>query len=514
MKMKKMRRTTKGVDDVREPLLTRLMYLLWWCAGADVETLKECPSDHAKFTAVGMFMLVVPCVATVSFNFLLQQSFGAQGLILALVSVGWGALIFILDRLILTFHRKGRREILRAVPRLVLSVSLALVVSEPLLLHFFRSEIGLEMRRGGQAVVTEARAKAEARVQPEKEALLNANAELQKRLDELKRVRDEKETAVIGEIEGQSGSGVKGDGIAARRKQEALEEAKAEFEKARGELSPQMAANKLRLEQLRAETEAEVKLIAEAQASSTGALARQQALFSIMRREPSAALTYVPLFLILLMIEIAPLTMKLTAPAGEYDKRLRLRGANGIARAYRDVAFERAEHRRETQVENEMKNRISEAVAEDKAETLSAPEREVASLWRGTLLESFRQEVLSRHAPQSWREKFDGEVRVEIVDAPELSVSWELPVEGRERVTLAGLGGDLEKIAKAVEANERPETGAIAMEAKGVCLVKATNSRGREVVLELPLLPQLEADRHLRLEFAPLDMDAREHPIA
>src|SRR5205085_3834329 len=320
----------------REPLLTILKYLLWWCAGADVAALKDCPTDHAKFTAVGMMMLVVPCVAMVSFNFFVRQSFGAQTFAAAIGGVAWGGLIFVLDRLILTFHRKGKHEFWRALPRLILSVSLALVIGDPLLLRFFQSEINLEMRRAGQAVVTDARAKAEARGQAEKESLLNASANLQKRLDELKRVRDEKEAAVIGEIEGTVGSGVKGEGLAARQKQEALLEAKAEYEKTRVELLPQIAANKLRLEQLRSDIETEVKLIADSQASATGALARQQALFSIIKRGPGAALTYVPLFLILLMIEIAPLTMKLTAPAGEYDKRLRLREANGIARAHRD----------------------------------------------------------------------------------------------------------------------------------------------------------------------------------
>ena len=106
----------------REPFLTRLKYLLWWCAGADVAALKDCPTDHAKFTAVGMMMLVVPCVALVSFNFFVRQSFGAQAFAAAIGGMAWGAMIFVLDRLILTFHRKGKREFLRALPRLILSV--------------------------------------------------------------------------------------------------------------------------------------------------------------------------------------------------------------------------------------------------------------------------------------------------------------------------------------------------------------------------------------------------------
>jgi hypothetical protein len=495
----------KSINEEKETLLTKVKSFLWWCAGADVATLKECPTDHAKFTAVGMMMLVVPCVAMVSFNFFVRQSFGAQMFAASIVGAAWGALIFVLDRLILTFHRKGKHEFWRALPRLILSVSLALVVSEPLLLRFFQSEIELEMRRRGQAVVTEARVNAEARTQAEKDALLKANADWQNRLDDLRRAGDEKQAAVIGEIEGTAGSRIKGEGLAARQKQEALQEAKDEYEKTRAEIVPLMTENKKRLEQLRAEMEAEVKLIADSQSSATGALARQQALFQIIRREPGAAMTYVPLFLILLMVEIAPLTMKLSAPAGEYDKRLRLREANGIARAHRETALERAQQRRAAKAENGVKGRITKAVIEDKTDTLNAPEQEVATLFRGTLLESYRQEILSQHAPQSWRGRFDAEVVVEIVDVPELRVSWQLPADGRASVTLAKeLEGDLRKIAEAVAGDEM----------QTAYLVRASNSGGCEVARELPLLPQLEADQKLLLAFDLLPYEIRELPLA
>jgi hypothetical protein len=495
----------KAVTEEKESWPTKVKHFLWWCAGADVAALKECPTDHAKFTAVGMMMLVVPCVAMVSFNFFVRQSFGAQMFAAAIVGAGWGTLIFVLDRLILTFHRKGKRELWRALPRLILSVSLALVIGEPLLLRFFQSEIELEMRRRGQAVLAEARVNAEARMQAEKDALLKANADWQKRLDDLQRTRDEKQAAVIGEIEGTVGSRIKGEGLAARQKQADAQEAKDEYERARTEVAPLMAENMKRLEQLRAETGAEVKLIADSQSSATGALARQQALFSIIKREPSAALTYVPLFLILLMIEIAPLTIKLTAPAGEYDKRLRLREANGIARAYRETARARADQKRVAKAENGIKGRITQAVTDCQTSNLSEPEQEVARLMRGILLENYRQEILSQHAPQSWRRQFEAEILVEIVGLPELRVSWQLPADGRARVTLTKeLDGDLRRIAETVAGDET----------QTAYLVSATNSSGREVARELPLLPQLGADQKLLLSFELLPGELGELPLA
>lgn len=74
----------KAVSEEKAPLTTRLKHCLWWCAGADLTTLKLCPTDHAKFTAIGMMMMAVPCVAAVSFTVFLQQSFNLSSFAAAL----------------------------------------------------------------------------------------------------------------------------------------------------------------------------------------------------------------------------------------------------------------------------------------------------------------------------------------------------------------------------------------------------------------------------------------------
>jgi hypothetical protein len=139
-----------------------------------------------------------------------------------------------------------------------------------------------------------------------------------------------------------------------------------------------------------------------------------------------------------------------------------------------------------------LKGRITQAVIDEQTDALSVLEQEVAALLREALLESYRQEIFSNHAPRSWRRQLDAEVLVEIADLPELRVSWQLPADGRARVTLAKeLDGDVRKIAEAVAGDETRTAN----------LVRATNSSGREVVRELPLLPQLEADQKLLMTF-------------
>lgn len=488
-------------EEKKETLLARVKHLLWWCAGADLETLKACPSDHARFTALGMMMAVVPCLATVSFTFFLQQSFNL-GAVAVLGGAAWGVVLFVLDRLLLTFHRKGQREKLRALPRLLLAVCLAIVIGEPLLLRFFETEVELQMKRDGQTVVAQARANADARFKSERDALLAANAELQKRLDELKRARDEKEAAVVGEIEGRVGSGVKGDGPAARQKQEALEEAKAEYERARAELLPKVEENTKRLAQIRTDIETEVKTITDAQGAARGPLARHAALFSLMRSEPSTALTYVPLFVILLLTEVTPLTIKLTAEPGEYDRRLRLREKNGVARAKSELRRERKSRDSFEQARRGVEQRIARAVKEGRLDALEEQERETAKLFRAITLEGFRREILAQAPPRA--QKFDREILIEVASRPDLRITLQPPSEAGATLTLAEIACDLRKIGEEVAGGA----------AQPVELLSATTSSGREVESSLPLFPQLEADRKLRLRFAAPDVLACELPLA
>ena len=65
-------------------------HFLWWCAGADVKILNECPTDYTRYTALGMMMLVVPSLAAVSFAFFVIQTFGIAPAPAAFVGVAWG----------------------------------------------------------------------------------------------------------------------------------------------------------------------------------------------------------------------------------------------------------------------------------------------------------------------------------------------------------------------------------------------------------------------------------------
>ena len=487
------------------PFIEKLKFFLWWCASGDVTTLKACPTDHTRYTALGMMMLVVPCVAAVSFTVFLAQTFALPTYQAALIGCAWGlGVIFPLDRLILAFHRKGHREFVRALPRLVLAVSLAFLIGDPVLTRLFQSEIALELSQNGQTVVSNSRAKAEARFQSEKTDLGKANSDLQKRLDDLKQIRDGKEGAVIGEIEGRVGSGIKGEGPAARQKGQAFSEAKAAYEQARTELLPQIAENKKRLDQIQTAVDEEVKHIGESHSAANGLMARHQALWSIIKREPSAALTYVPLFLILGLLEIGPLVNKLAFPASAYDKELVLREKSAINQARRAAALESEKQKRLAAVRNKLTKEIADAVTTSELANLIEPKRQVGELLQAMILDEQRQEILFQNVQQNGHKRFDGVIKIEIESRPDLRVRLELPAEVRSTITLAELDGDMRRIADEA-ADGRTQSFELA---------SAASSSGREIYRDLPVLPQLDKDQALRLKFAPHHDSADELPIA
>src|SRR5205085_4057202 len=129
---------------------------------------------------------------------------------------------------------------------------------------------------------------------------------------------------------------------------------------------------------------------------------------------------------------------------------------------------------------------------EGRLDALEEQERETAKLFRAITLERFRHEILAQAPPRRRTQKFDGEILIEVVDRPDLRVTLQPPVEAGATLTLEEIAGDLRKIGAEVTDGST----------QAVELLSATTSSGREVQGYLPLLPQLEADRKLRLHFA------------
>jgi len=117
---------------------------LTWLSGADSEVLTYFPGERAKYTALSGAMVATGLVATASMWFALHMALGVGGLAAVPVAAVWGAIIISVDRtLVVAMQRKEKWwvAVLLATTRLLLALVLGLVVSTPITLRVFESEI-------------------------------------------------------------------------------------------------------------------------------------------------------------------------------------------------------------------------------------------------------------------------------------------------------------------------------------------------------------------------------------
>ncbi|MEL6843309.1 MAG: DUF4407 domain-containing protein [Bacteroidota bacterium] len=117
------------------------------CAGAYVKILDACPSEHTKYVGIGATIFLTACLAVISGTFAINtlvDNFAVSGLF----GILWGALIFNLDRYIVSSIRKEGRvwhEFGLALPRMILAVLISLVITKPIEVELFRNQIDSEL---------------------------------------------------------------------------------------------------------------------------------------------------------------------------------------------------------------------------------------------------------------------------------------------------------------------------------------------------------------------------------
>ena len=117
---------------------------LIFCAGASREILEKCPSfEITKYVCIGLTVFFTAILATISSFFAFSLIFD-EILLVVIFSVFWGAIIFNLDRYIVSSMRHSEKkwqEVVKVIPRLLIAVLIAVIVSKPLEIQIFKSEI-------------------------------------------------------------------------------------------------------------------------------------------------------------------------------------------------------------------------------------------------------------------------------------------------------------------------------------------------------------------------------------
>ncbi|GAB4428372.1 MAG: hypothetical protein OHK0039_46880 [Bacteroidia bacterium] len=117
------------------------------CAGAYIRILEIAPSEHTKYVGIGATILLTACMAVISGSFAIY-TLVENVVVSVLFGLLWGALIFNLDRYIVSSIRKEGRtwhELGLAMPRLLLAVVISLVITKPIEIELFSNQLDSEL---------------------------------------------------------------------------------------------------------------------------------------------------------------------------------------------------------------------------------------------------------------------------------------------------------------------------------------------------------------------------------
>lgn len=290
-----------------------------FCSGSDSKVLKDCSiGEQNKFAGIGATVFFTALMATIASAYGLYTVFDNFFIALCF-GILWGFLIFNLDRYIVSTIKKRNsklKEIFQVIPRLLLAVIIAVVISKPLELKIFEKEINQVLLEQKNELSLANKEQIALQFQSQKDEIKsninNFQLEIQNRKTEVDKLYD----TYISEAEGTAGTKLLGKGPVYKEKREKHDAALAELEQLKVD-------NKTRIikleDDLKTLNQQEASLIEDTQPiidNFDGLMARVNAL---------GELPWLPsffIFLLFLAIETSPIFAKLLASKGEYDYKV------------------------------------------------------------------------------------------------------------------------------------------------------------------------------------------------
>ncbi len=343
----------------------------WFCSGADPDVLARCPkSEKIKHAAIGATVFFTGLLAMISGGYALYFTFNSVFIAIAF-GVFWGLLIFNLDRLIVATLKKDSnkfREFMYVLPRLGLALIIAIVISKPLELKLFETEINAELVKMNQEKVNEANQLiGQNPLYTQMELIRGEISALQNALAAKQEQRDELYQEYIGEAEGSAGTGLRGKGPVFREKVTQYNRIEKELKDLKSVVGPQIAERQGQIDALSAKLAEEIDQKQPIIQANTGLSAR---LTALDRLQSPASLFIMLLFVAL---ECAPVLTKFIIGKGPYDH-----------------IFKNNEHRIEAIHQEEIHNRTEElnkkTAINDQVNTATT-EQEIKS--HTTMMDSF-----------------------------------------------------------------------------------------------------------------------------
>ncbi|MCH7399624.1 DUF4407 domain-containing protein [Belliella sp. DSM 107340] len=308
--------------------MKKVTQFFWFCSGANFNLLKKAPTDGNKFFGIGGTIFFTGLLATISAGYALMTVF--QSIWYAIgFGIIWGLMIFNLDRFIVSSMRKRAKswsEWKMAIPRLIMAVILALVISKPLELKIFEREINRKLDEKKSEMIAQS-----------KESLKNGFKEideLEVRKDSLKselgnavkyrdRLQQEYDYERFG-TKTDGTSGLVGLGSNAKKKEQQLDAAQRSLDLLNQTYQEKIDLIDEEIKRYVSLREAEFAKIQPNIDGFDGMAARIDALSILTQESQAMKMANLMIVLLFIAVETAPIFVKLISPRGPYDDLLDL----------------------------------------------------------------------------------------------------------------------------------------------------------------------------------------------
>ncbi len=286
------------------------------CSGVDQDLIKDCSNgEQNKYAGIGATVFFTALMAAIAGSYALYTVF--DNVYTAIFfGIVWGLLIFNLDRFIVSTIKKRNKksqEFIQVLPRLLLAMIIAVVISKPLELKIFEKEINQVLSTKKNQMTLDNKTQIAQQYKPE-------ITQLQSEIKGLKEEITAKETETndlyetyIAEAEGRKGTKKEGKGPVYKEKRQ-------KHDTALKELTELKKGNTEKINSKESEIAALVQKQKEAEINTQPIISNFDGLMArIEALDELPALPSLFIFLLFLAIETAPIFTKLISSKGEYD---------------------------------------------------------------------------------------------------------------------------------------------------------------------------------------------------
>ena len=304
--------------------MEKIKQFFWVCAGAHIPFLEESKVESSKYEGIGATIFFTGLFAAIAASYALFTVFDNIW-IAALFGLVWGALIFNLDRYIVSSMRKEgnpQREFRTALPRIILAVIISLVIAKPLEMKIFEKEIQSELLIMEQQTYTAQENEIRSRFQGDRQKLESEITALKNEIAVKTQTRNDLDRLAREEADGTGGTRQRNAGPIYQLKKKDADRAQLELDQLAQRNDALIAANLAAITTLDSTLAFEKRALTKQKLD--GPASRMEALSRLTSK--SDAIAWANWFIVLLFIavETAPVFVKLISGQGPYDHLLRI----------------------------------------------------------------------------------------------------------------------------------------------------------------------------------------------